>query len=104
VAVSFDQPLVVVELDEVGDGSAEVVEVGVEPRPQALLLERLDPPFGAAVAFGFADVGGVFEDAEPAQGALEVDRAVLIEPQSWRTARPRATSGPSVPQRSMTAS
>jgi hypothetical protein len=97
VAVPLDEPLGVVELDEVGDGVAEVVEVVVEPGPQALFFEGLDPSFGAAVGLGFAEVGGVVGDAEPAQRALEVDRPVLASPVV-------AMSGASSPQRSTTAS
>src|SRR4249919_1537371 len=65
VALSFDQPLGVLELDEVGDSLAEVVEVVVEPGPEALLLEGLDPAFGAAIGLGFTDVGRVVEYPQP---------------------------------------
>lgn len=57
-----------------------VVYVVVEPSPQALLLEGLDPALGAAVALRLAHVGGVIGDAQPTQGAEEVGRAVLRPP------------------------
>jgi hypothetical protein len=50
--VALDEPLGVVGLDEAGHRLAEVVDVVVEPSPQALLLEGLDPALGAAVALG----------------------------------------------------
>jgi hypothetical protein len=50
VAEAFDQPLTVVELNEGGDGLAQLVDVLVGAGPQALLLEGLDPSLGAAVA------------------------------------------------------
>jgi hypothetical protein len=49
VAVSADQPLGVVGLDEAAYGLAELVDAVVQLCPQALLFEGADPAFGAAV-------------------------------------------------------
>lgn len=75
VTEAFDQPVGVVELDERGDGLPEFIDVAVDPGPQALLLEGLDPSLGAAVALGLAGVGRGVGDAEP--GQVSADRGTL---------------------------
>lgn len=80
MSVALDEPLGVVSGDEAGHGLAEVVDVVVQPGPEALLLEGLDPVLGATVALGLADMGGVVGDAQSAQRAEEVGRAVLRTP------------------------
>jgi hypothetical protein len=68
VAVSADQPLGVVGLDELGldepgDGLAELVDGVVQLRPQALFLEGADPALGgAAVGLRLAQEGGVISE------------------------------------------
>ena len=80
VAEALEEPLLVVELDEGRDGVADLVDVAVRPCPEALFLEGLDPPFGAAVTFGLAGKGGRVLEPEPCQGAGEVRGAVLAAP------------------------
>ena len=58
MAQAFDEPLVVVGLDEGGDPLAEIVHVLEEPRPEALLLDGPHEAFGHAIALGLADEGG----------------------------------------------
>jgi hypothetical protein len=77
VAEPSNQPLAVVGLDEAGHGLAEVVDGVVQLGPQALLLEGADPAFGAAACLRLAQEGGVVGDAQPADRAQEVGRAVL---------------------------
>jgi hypothetical protein len=99
----LDEPGGVVALDEAGHGLAELLHGVVQLNPQALVLQGADPAFGAAVGLGFTQERRVIADPQPGQGSSEVRRTVL-RPQSWRSARPRATSGSRRPQRSMTAS
>jgi hypothetical protein len=49
--VSLDQPLMVIAACEL-DRLAQILNVLVKTRPQTLLLERSDEPFGASVAGG----------------------------------------------------
>src|ERR1700733_15640745 len=80
MAQAFDEPLVVVGLDEGGNGLAEVVDIVTEPSPQALLLQGADEALGHAVALGLSDEGGIVLDAQPVEGALEVMGSVLTPP------------------------
>jgi len=47
--VPLDEPFGVVAVGELGDGLTELIEGGVGPGPQALLLQRADERLGAAV-------------------------------------------------------
>ena len=82
VARAFDEPLVVVGLDESGDRLPKVVDfiITLEPCPQALLFQGADEALSHAVALGFADEGGVVFDAQPVEGTLEVVSPVLAAP------------------------
>jgi hypothetical protein len=104
VAVPLDQPRGVVAVDEAADGLAQLVDGVVQLDPQALLLEGADPALGAAVGLRLAQEGGVVGDAEPADRAQEVARAVRRSPVVsqqkrtasqlawWSVARPRCAS------------
>jgi hypothetical protein len=99
--VALDQPLAVVDGHERGHGLAEFVDGAVQLRPQALLLEGADPTLGAPPVSG-----------SPRKAASSAMPSQAIEPRKWaerycgpqscRNARPRATSGPRAPQRSIT--
>ena len=80
VAVMLDEPAVAIGRDEGPDPGRELVDDLRGPAPDALLLERLDEPLGAAVAGWLADVGGRVGEAEPAQCALEMRARVLGSP------------------------
>src|SRR3990172_9418524 len=80
MAVPFDQPLCVVKLGENGHPLAEVVDVLVEPSPQALLLQGADEALGAAVAFRLPRVAGIVSDSQPGEAAGEMVGAVLASP------------------------
>ncbi len=102
VAKPLDDPLAVVELDETGDRLAQLVDGAVAPRPQALLLEGLDPALGAPVSLRLTGIGRGESD-RPSQASEPVKCALWYWlPQSWRTSRPRATSVASTPNRSRT--
>jgi hypothetical protein len=103
VAVALDEPRGVVAVDEAGHGLAELIDRVVQLDPQALVLEGTDPALGAAVGLRLTQERGAVGDPEPGQGAGEVAER-YCGPQSWRSAKPRATSASSRPQRSMTAS
>ena len=103
MAQAFDEPLVVVGLDEGGDSLAEIVRVLEEPRPEALFLDGPHETFGHAIALGLADEGSIVLDTQPVEGSLEVVGAVLAAPVVAQLDAP-ATSGLSWPQRSITAS
>lgn len=92
--MALDEPLGVVGGDEGGHRLAQVVDIVVEPGPEALLLKGLDSPLGAAVALGLADIGGVVGDAQPAQRAGEEWAERYCGPQSWRSPSPRPMSDP----------
>ena len=101
--MALDEPGAVVALDEAGHGLAELLDGVVQLDPQALLLEGADPAFGAAVGLGLAQNAGL--SLMPSQASEPVKWAErYCGPQSWRSARPRAMSASSRPQRSMTAS
>jgi hypothetical protein len=77
VAVSLDQPVLVVGCPEVDQGLAELFD-GVEgSHPQQVLLEGPDEPLGASVALGRPDEGRRGRDAQPSDLALEVVGHVL---------------------------
>ena len=78
--MSLDQPRGVVAVDEAADGLAQLVDGVVQLDPQALLFEGADPALGAAVGLRLAQEGGVVGDAQPADRAQEVGRAVLGSP------------------------
>jgi hypothetical protein len=59
----LDQPRGVVAVDEAAYGLAQLVDGVVQLRPQALLLQGADPPFGAAIGLWLAQEGGVVGDA-----------------------------------------
>jgi hypothetical protein len=78
--VSFDQPFVVVAPGELEHRLAQVLDVFLEARPQALLLERPDEAFRAAVAGWFAGERGRVPDPKPRDRPLEVARGVSRSP------------------------
>ena len=80
MAQAFDEPLVVVGLDEGGDSLAEIVRVLEEPRPEALFLDGPHETFGHAIALGLADEGSIVLDTQPVEGALEVVGPILAAP------------------------
>jgi len=103
VAVSLDQPRVVVTVDEAADGLAQLVDGVVQLDPQALLFEGADPSFGAAV--GLRLTRKAASSVMPSQAIEPKNLAErYCGPQSWRNDSPRATSASSRPQRSITAS
>ena len=79
-AVSADQPLGVVGLDEAGHGLAELVDAVVQVDPQALLFAGADPSLGAAACPRLAQERGVVADAQPGDRAQEVAGAILRPP------------------------
>jgi hypothetical protein len=101
--VSLDQPRGVVAVDEAADGLAQLLDGVVQLDPQALLLEGADPAFGAAVGFRLAQERGIVGDAEPADRAQEVARAVLGSPVVAQL-EAAGDVGVQAAQRSMTAS
>jgi hypothetical protein len=78
--MSFDQPFVVVAAGELQHGLAQICNVFVEARPQALLLEGSDEAFRAAVARRLAGEGRAVLNPEPSDRSLEVARGVLRSP------------------------
>lgn len=101
MAQAFDEPLVVVGLDEGGDALSEVIDIVEEPGPEALLLDG--PQFCHSVALRLTDEGSVVFDAQPGQRPLEVPGSVWAAPVVAEL-DPLAISEPRVPKRSMTAS
>jgi hypothetical protein len=101
--VALDQPGAVVSVDEAGHGLAQLVDGVVQLGPQALVVEGPDPPLGTAVGFGLAEERRVVADAQPADRAEEVGRAILRAPVVPQL-QTRGDVGVNRPQRSMTAS
>jgi hypothetical protein len=101
--VALDEPCGVVAVDEAGHGLAELVDALVQLDPQALVLEGADPALGAAVGLRLTEERRAVGDPKPRQRAGEVGRAVLRPPVVAQL-QAAATSGPSWPQRSVTAS
>ena len=66
VVVSFDEPLVVVEIAEFLEGLVEVLDVGEGVDPEKLFFEGAPEPLDAAVAFGGTDEGVTGVHAEEA--------------------------------------
>jgi hypothetical protein len=75
VAEPADQPLGV-GVSEADHALAELVDGVVQLRPQVLPFEGADPALGAAVGLRLAKERGVIGDPQPADGAVEVRRAV----------------------------
>jgi len=78
--MSLDEPLLAVATSELDDRLAQILDVFVEPGPQALLLEGSDEAFGAAVARWLAGERGAVFDAQPPDRALKVSGGVLRSP------------------------
>lgn len=74
--MSFDQPLLVVATRELEHGLAQILDVFVAARPQALLFESADEALGAAVARRLTGERGAVLDPQPSDSALEVTRGV----------------------------
>src|SRR5262245_20000345 len=86
---SFDQPLVVVTLDERRDGEAGLVE-RVEPmEPQTLFFQRPDEALDHAIALRFADERWTVGHAEPGQLAAKRVRDILRPPIAPNREAPR---------------
>jgi hypothetical protein len=71
VAEALDEPLVVVEINEVGDLSPCLLEVFEVEEPEAFLLHGPHETLGHAVALGLGDEGVGEFDSEPARLAFE---------------------------------
>ena len=57
VAVFFDDPLGIVEFDEVADGIPQLRDVAVDATMDDLFLQRAIEPLGDAVGLGLGDEG-----------------------------------------------
>ena len=57
VAVLFDDPLGIVEFDEVADGVPQLRDVAVDATMDDLFLQRAIEPLGDAVGLGLGDEG-----------------------------------------------
>ena len=57
VAVLFDDPLGIVEFDEVADGIPQLRDVAVDATMDDLFLQRAIEPLGDAVGLGLGDEG-----------------------------------------------
>ena len=71
VAEALDEPLVVVEINEVGDLGPCLLEIFEVEEPEAFLLHRSHETLGHAVALGLGDEGVGEFDSEPARLAFE---------------------------------
>jgi len=58
IAVSGDQPSLIVAVGEVLEGDPEVLDGFEAAHPEQVFLECADEAFGDAVALGLADKGG----------------------------------------------
>ena len=103
VAVPLDEPGGVVAVDEAGHGLAELVDGVMQLGPQALLLEvRIHRSAQPLVSGSPRNAGSSLIPSQASEPVKWAER--YCGPQSWRGARPRATSASNRPQRSMTAS
>ena len=92
VPVPFDEPFGVVQLGELVNGLAQLVDGGVGPGPQALFLQGADEALGAPVGFGLPDLeaapvgdvlrGGSGPSGEGRGGGLGVGSVVGVAAQS----------------------
>ena len=98
VAVLFDDPLGIVEFDEVADGVPQLRDVAVDATMDDLFLQRAIEPLGDAVGLGLGDEGVGRLDAPELDLVGEVVRQILgavIHPQGQppsRAGRGRAYS------------
>ena len=101
--MALDEPGGVVTVDEASHGLAELLDGIVQLNPQALVFEGPDPALSTAVGLRLTQERRVVGDPQPGQRAGEMGRAVL-RPPVMAELQTAATSGPSWPQRSVTAS
>src|ERR1039458_4899888 len=80
VAETFDEPLVVVKSNEVGDLGPCLVEILEVEEPEAFFLHRPHEALGHTVALGLGDEGVREFDSEPSRLAFEDVRCVLSAP------------------------
>ena len=77
VAVLFDDPLGIVEFDEVADGVPQLRDVAVDATMDDLFLQRAIEPLGDAVGLGLGDEGVGRLDAPELDLVGEVVRQIL---------------------------
>ena len=77
VAVFFDDPLGIVEFDEVADGIPQFRDVAVDATMDDLFLQRAIEPLGDAVGLGLGDEGVGRLDAPELDLVGEVVRQIL---------------------------
>ena len=90
VAVLFDDPLGIVEFDEVADGIPQLRDVAVDATMDDLFLQRAIEPLGDAVGLGLGDEGVGRLDAPELDLVGEVVRQILgavIHPQGQPPSR-----------------
>ena len=90
VAVLFDDPLGIVEFDEVADGVPQLRDVAVDATMDDLFLQRAIEPLGDAVGLGLGDEGVGRLDAPELDLVGEVVRQILgavIHPQGQPPSR-----------------
>ncbi len=79
-AVLFDDPLGIVEFDEVAHGVPQLRDVAVDATMDDLFLQRAIEPLGDAVGLGLGDEGVGRLDAPELDLVGEVVRQILWEP------------------------
>ncbi len=77
VAMSFDDPGLVVGLLELLERQAQLLDGLEAPDPKQVFLERADEPLGTAIAFGLAHEGRRAFEAEEGDLILEVVTDIL---------------------------
>src|SRR6186713_3511647 len=77
---SFDDPLVVIALDEGFDDPAGLLQALEAMEPEALFLQRADEAFDDAVALRLPDIRVAMGDPQPGQLIAEGIRDVLRAP------------------------
>jgi hypothetical protein len=94
--VALDEPGAVVAVDEASHDLAQLIGGVVQGGPQALVLQGANPTLRAAIGLRRPRNAGL--SAIPSQANEPTEWAERYwGPQSWRSSRPRATSGPSWP-------
>src|SRR3954451_24909699 len=86
---AFDQPLLVIALDEGANDRTCLVERLEAVQPDALFLERAHEALDHAVALRFADKRWTVRDAQPAQLGAKRIRHVLRAPVAANRQAPR---------------
>ena len=79
VAVLFDDPLGIVEFDEVADGVPQLRDVAVDATMDDLFLQRAIDPLGNAVGLGLGDEGVGRLRAEWAESAMPQNLIWLVK-------------------------